>query len=73
MRKCISTCCAAAIFTQLTGCCVSYHTVAKLERDVINRPVDRSSLVTLVGSALNSVGHAEIAKRSADGKEASPS
>src|ERR1700736_635997 len=47
MRKCISTSCAATLFMLLTGCCVSYHAVAKIERNAINRSVDRSSLVAL--------------------------
>ena len=68
MWRLVSTSWAATLFTLLSGCCVEYHAVGKMAPNAINRSVDRSSFVALVGTTLNSVGQVEIAKKSADGK-----
>lgn len=46
--------CAVASLALLSGCCVSYHSVAKLDRQDVERFVVAPSLASVIESALKS-------------------
>jgi hypothetical protein len=48
----------AVSLTLLTGCCVSYHSVAKPDRQIVDRSVEATTLVTVIESALKSESQA---------------
>jgi hypothetical protein len=54
MRIRATSLCTAVSLTLLAGCCVSYHRVAKLDRNGVDRAVEVPSLVTVIESALKS-------------------
>lgn len=69
MQRSVTRICVAICFTLLTSCCVSYHAVAKIDRNDVNRSIGASSVITVVEGAIKSVGQTDAAKRSADGME----